>query len=197
VVSCTGTVANGQNVDTSSVGTKTFTVTSRDADDNVTTATVEYQVGTTFRRRLEVLRDQTVALPLTGQADVRRDNAVAFFNNALLDRAWDPQERPATDSNGMNALRQMRQGYLYLRSPNETLSGASAGIQAGLVELIGDIALSRYAEVVAIPGASQSRLNQAKINLDLAAGNPGGAEAFIQYLKAWETLREEQPQYGP
>ena len=110
-------------------------------------------------------------------------------------RAWDAQDRPKTDSNGMNALRQVRQGYLYLRSPEETLAAASASIQTGLLQLMEDIARSRFAEVSASPGASASKLAQAEGNFAIAAADPGGAEAMFQYLKAWETLREEPPQY--
>jgi hypothetical protein len=41
---CTGTVANGANIDTSSVGTKTFTVTSADKAGNSKTVTDTYKV---------------------------------------------------------------------------------------------------------------------------------------------------------
>lgn len=43
--SCTGTVANGVAIDTTSVGTKTFTVTSTDNAGNTATKTVTYKVG--------------------------------------------------------------------------------------------------------------------------------------------------------
>jgi Tol biopolymer transport system component/fibronectin type 3 domain-containing protein len=48
LASCTGTVANGLPVDTSSVGTKSFTVTARDNAGNVGTKTVQYKVEYVF-----------------------------------------------------------------------------------------------------------------------------------------------------
>lgn len=44
VASCIGTVASGQRVDTASVGSKTFTVTARDAAGNQTVVTAQYSV---------------------------------------------------------------------------------------------------------------------------------------------------------
>jgi hypothetical protein len=44
LASCVGTVANGTDIDTSSVGAKTFTVTAKDAAGNVTTKSVTYTV---------------------------------------------------------------------------------------------------------------------------------------------------------
>ena len=44
VASCVGTVANGGGLDTSGVGTKTFTVTARDNAGNQTVKTVSYRV---------------------------------------------------------------------------------------------------------------------------------------------------------
>src|SRR6185312_11206833 len=41
---CVGTVANGANLDTSTVGDHTFTVTATDLAGNVTVQTVHYQV---------------------------------------------------------------------------------------------------------------------------------------------------------
>ena len=45
---CVGTVANGANLDTSTVGDHTFTVTATDVAGNVTTQTVHYQVVYTW-----------------------------------------------------------------------------------------------------------------------------------------------------
>ena len=45
VASCTGTVGNGANIDTGSIGTKTFTVTATDAVGNSATQTVTYTVS--------------------------------------------------------------------------------------------------------------------------------------------------------
>ena len=47
VASCTGTVANGAAIDTSSVGAHTFTVTAADAVGNTSSTTVQYQVVAT------------------------------------------------------------------------------------------------------------------------------------------------------
>jgi Ca2+-binding RTX toxin-like protein len=48
LATCTGTVANGAAVDTSSPGPHTFTVTARDAAGNETVAVARYTVGYTF-----------------------------------------------------------------------------------------------------------------------------------------------------
>jgi hypothetical protein len=45
IATCNGTVANGQPIDTSSTGTKSFTVTATDKAGNQTTKTVKYTVG--------------------------------------------------------------------------------------------------------------------------------------------------------
>jgi hypothetical protein len=47
IESCTGTVANGANVDTSKIGYQTFTVTATDKAGNVTTQSVQYVVNST------------------------------------------------------------------------------------------------------------------------------------------------------
>ena len=52
VVSCAGPVADGQTVDTSSAGDKTFTVEARDAAGNSASASVEYRVIETSGRFL-------------------------------------------------------------------------------------------------------------------------------------------------
>jgi hypothetical protein len=44
IATCTGTVANGQPIDTSSTGTKSFTVTATDKAGNHNTTTIEYTV---------------------------------------------------------------------------------------------------------------------------------------------------------
>ena len=45
---CTGTVANGANINPASTGTKTFTVTATDALGNLSTASVTYSVSYSF-----------------------------------------------------------------------------------------------------------------------------------------------------
>jgi hypothetical protein len=57
IQSCTGTVANGAAIDTTSVGIKTFTVTAIDKAGNQSTETVSYTVG----YAIAVLFDQTKA----------------------------------------------------------------------------------------------------------------------------------------
>jgi hypothetical protein len=44
IATCTGTVANGHRIDTSSLGTKSFTVTATDKQGNTTTKTVHYKI---------------------------------------------------------------------------------------------------------------------------------------------------------
>jgi hypothetical protein len=45
IATCTGTVANGRAIDTSSTGTKQFTVTATDKVGNTTTMTTQYTVS--------------------------------------------------------------------------------------------------------------------------------------------------------
>ena len=45
VASCVGTVTNGSAIDTSTAGTKTFTVTATDNEGKVRTASVTYTVS--------------------------------------------------------------------------------------------------------------------------------------------------------
>ena len=62
VASCQGPVANGRPIDTSSAGTKTFTVTATDTAGNSSTLTVTYSVGRPCRsatsRSSKATRDQ-------------------------------------------------------------------------------------------------------------------------------------------
>ncbi len=58
VVSCVGPVANGQNIDTATVGAKTFTVTATDNAGNVSVKTVTYTVAYAVR----LLYDSTKAV---------------------------------------------------------------------------------------------------------------------------------------
>jgi Tol biopolymer transport system component len=62
-VTCVGTVADGARIDTSSPGTKTFSVTSRDAAGNTTTRSVSYTV---VARRRAIL----FASSRTGNGDI-------------------------------------------------------------------------------------------------------------------------------
>src|SRR4029077_1646373 len=48
IASCVGTVANGANIDTSTIGSHTFTVTGTDKAGNQTVVTTHYTVTYTF-----------------------------------------------------------------------------------------------------------------------------------------------------
>jgi hypothetical protein len=65
VASCVGTRPNGQNIDTSTVGPKTFTVTSTDLSGNPTTATAKYTVVYKFGGFLQPVDN----LPALNQAN--------------------------------------------------------------------------------------------------------------------------------
>jgi hypothetical protein len=155
----------------------------------------------TFREQLSALRQQLASLALEGQADVRRDSAVAFLDSALADPVWDADGVPATNDAGMNGIRNLRSAFSYLRTPNAALAAASAAIQLGLVELDGRIAQARFAEVSGTSDANASRVSQAQTHLTnaaahLAASPPNLAEALLQYQKAWEVLKNEPPQFA-
>ncbi len=69
VASCTGAVANGGNVDTSSVGTKQFQVTSTDGVGNTATVTATYTVHYQFTGFLPtIVNPPTVNAALAGLA---------------------------------------------------------------------------------------------------------------------------------
>jgi hypothetical protein len=151
-------------------------------------------IASPYRAQLRALREQLAALPLTGQADLRRDNAVAFLVRADAESGWADNETPATNSAGRNVFVLIRQSVQYQRSPNEVLAAASAGIQTALIDLAGAMAQARYDEVVATPGASTSRLAQARENLDAAALVPQTIDALYHYVAAWSALQSEPPQ---
>jgi hypothetical protein len=181
-------------------GTTPVTCSATDAAGNPATASFDVTV-LSFREQLTALRDQLAALTLEGQADVRRDSAVAFLDTALADPVWDADGVPATNDAGMNGIRNLRSAFGYLRSPNAALAAASTAIQLGLVELDGRIAKARFAEVSGMPEASASRVSQAQAHLTnaaahLAASPPNPAEALLQYQKAWEVLKNEPPQFA-
>jgi Beta-propeller repeat len=60
IVSCTGTVPNGNDIDTASVGAKTFTVNATDTAGNTNTVAINYNVG----YGVCALYDQSVAVHL-------------------------------------------------------------------------------------------------------------------------------------
>ena len=154
-----------------------------------------------FRAQLADLRGELAALDLAGQADVRRDSAVAFLDTFHAPAGWDAGGSPTASDAGMNQIRAGRSALGYLRTPNATLAAASADIQRGLAELVGRIALERFDAVDGLEGVNPSRLSQAQAHLDLAAGHlaaspPSLAEAYLQYQKAWEVLKNE-PSIAP
>jgi uncharacterized delta-60 repeat protein len=151
--------------------------------------------GASFRAQLEQLRSELAALALTGQqAKVRRHSAVEFLDKALAPAGWTADGRPKTNDDGRAALLQIRQSVQYLRTPNAELAAASAAIQTELSEVIRTIAEERYAEVSTAPGASASRLVQARSALDLAASHPGTIDALYEAINARSVLKNQPPQ---
>jgi hypothetical protein len=149
-----------------------------------------------FRGLLEQLRSELAALPLVGQqAKVRSQSAVEFPDKALAPQGWTADGRPATNDAGRAALLQIRQCVQYLRAPNAELAAASAAIQTALSELVRTIAEARYAVVSTEPGASASRLVQARSALDLAASHPGTIDALYEAINAWSVLKNEPPHH--
>jgi hypothetical protein len=150
-----------------------------------------------FRGQVAGLRDELAALALVGQqAKVRRQSAVEFLDKALVPAGWTADGRPKTNDNGRAALLQIRQCVQYLRTPNAELAAASAAIQRALSELVRAIAEARYADVSLAPGASSSRLLQARTSLDQAAAAPGTIEALYDAINAWSVLKNEPPHYA-
>ena len=168
-------------------GTTNVTCTATDAAGNVATSSFAVVV-VDFRTQLVRLRDQLAALALTGQADVRRDSAVAFLDKALLPASWDGDASLVATSPGILALRQIKMAVDYARTPNAQLAAASAGIRVALIELSRTMAEAFYAERAATPGFSTSRLASARSHLDLAAAQPGTPAALEQVIKAWDNL---------
>jgi len=80
VKSCTGTVPSGSNIDTSSLGTKTFTVNSTDVADNASSQSVSYKV--TYK--ICLLYDPTQPLK---QNEVAIKLEICDFNNVNLSSA--------------------------------------------------------------------------------------------------------------
>ena len=74
VTSCVGTKPVGQNVDTSTLGQKTFTVTSTDLSGNTTTATATYTVTYKFNGFFQPVDN----LPALNQAERRSGMPVKF-----------------------------------------------------------------------------------------------------------------------
>jgi hypothetical protein len=85
-------------------------------------------------------------------------------------------------------MRQAWTAVKYLHSPSEELNAATAAYQVGILELMRTMAEAFYAERLALPGFSASRLNNARSHLDLAAANTGTIYAGDQSIKAWDNL---------
>lgn len=62
VASCTGTVATGASIDTSTLGSKTFTVTATDTAGNAQTTTVTYTVADTIKPTISLVTPTTGAV---------------------------------------------------------------------------------------------------------------------------------------
>lgn len=182
-------------------GATTVSCTAGDAHGNVGTSSFSVTV-LDFRQQLLALREQAVALPgLEGQAEVRLRSAVEFLDKFLAALGWDADGSPATNDAGMNAIRNGRSALNYLRTPSATLAGASAAIQLGLAELMGRIAQARLDEVDGTAGANGSRVSQAHAHFNLGAGYmsaspPNLGEAYLQFQKVCEVVKNEPPAFG-
>ena len=176
------------------VGVTTVTCTARDASGNEAVRSFSVTV-VGFPGQGNGLVDEIGALPLSGQADVRRDSAQQFCVNAFDPANWASNGMPRTNDAGRYALLQIRQCVLYLKGPPAEVATASAAIRLALIDLVCRIAHIRYDEVRVAPGANASRLVQAKTSLDQADAAPGTDEALFDCVNAWSILRAEPPQY--
>jgi hypothetical protein len=110
VQSCVGTVPNGQNVDTSSVGPKTFTVTSTDLGGRQTTKTVSYFVRYGFTGFLDPINNPPKINNANPGDKVQlewqlRDGTGGYIRDlstvvSVYDRAVDCTARPLTEGDG-------------------------------------------------------------------------------------------------
>jgi len=148
-----------------------------------------------FRDQVSDLNDAIANLPLTGQADVRRDSALQFCQNAFAPANWASNSMPRTNDAGRFALTEIRQCVLYLMGPPTEVATASASIRLALINLVCTVAHARYDEVKVASGANASRLVQAKTSLDQADAAPGTNGALFDCVNAWSILRNEPPQY--
>jgi probable HAF family extracellular repeat protein len=178
------------------LGDTTVACTATDASGNTASATFVVHVRSALEQ-LVGAGDDLEGLALTGrQANVRRDSALAFLEVASEPLRWTTDGgQPRTSDEGRYALLRIRQTVQYLRTPDAELAGASASIRQRLIGLVGMLARSRYDEVSSTPGASTSRLVQARTSLEQAAEQPGTIEALYDYVNAWTVLRAEAPQH--
>ena len=176
------------------IGVTTVVCTATDASGNRSERSFTITV-VGFRDQVKDLNDAIANLPLTGQADLRRDNALQFCQNAFAPGNWASNSMPRTNDAGRFALLEIRQCVLYLRGPPTEVATASASIRLTLINLVCRIAHIRYDEVRVAPGANSSRLVQAKTSLDQADAAPGADEALFDCVNAWSILRNEPPQY--
>ena len=147
-----------------------------------------------FRTQLTDLRDQLVALrpSLQGaQAKLRLDSAVGFLNHALEPQGWVGQDVALNDA-GYNALQQLRQAVLRIEAPEEELHDKGATIQRGLIDLARRIAHARV-DAASAAGADPRKLALARQHLAEAAQAPSQLNALVQYIRAWNALRNEPP----
>ncbi len=176
------------------IGVTTVTCTAQDASGNQAVRSFTITV-VGFRDQVKDLNDAIANLPLTGQADLRRDNALQFCQNAFAPGNWASNSMPRTNDAGRFALLEIRQCVLYLKGPPTEVATASASIRLTLINLVCRIAHIRYDEVRVAPGANSSRLVQARTSLDQADAAPGTDEALFDCVNAWAILRNEPPQY--
>jgi uncharacterized delta-60 repeat protein len=176
------------------IGTTTVTCVATDASGNRSKRSFRVIV-VGFHDQLGGLTDEIANLPLTGQADVRRDNALQFCINAFWWGYWATNTMPRTNDDGRFALSEIRQCVLYLKGPPAEVGTASESIRLALIDLVCRIAHSRYDEVSVAPGANASRLVQARTSLDQADAAPGTDGALFDCVNAWSILQNEPPQY--
>jgi uncharacterized delta-60 repeat protein len=176
------------------VGTTTVTCAATDATGNRSERSFRIIV-VGFRDQVGDLLDAIANLPLTGQADVRRDSALQFCVNAFAPANWASNGMPRTNDAGRFALQEIRQCVLYLMGPPAEVATASASIRLALITLVCRIAHLRYDEVNASGGANGSRLVQARTSLEQADAAPGTNGALFDCVNAWAILRNEPPQY--
>ena len=176
------------------IGTTTVTCAATDASGNRSERSFRVIV-VGFRDQVGDLLDAIANLPLTGQADVRRDSALQFCVNAFAPANWASNSMPRTNDAGRYALLEIRQCVLYLKGPPAEVGTASSPIRLALINLVCRIAHIRYDEVRVAPGANSSRLVQARTSLDQADAAPGTDEALFDCVSAWSILRNEPPQY--
>jgi len=126
VTQCSGTVANGSTIDTSTVGTKSFTVTAVDNAGNTTIRTVNYTV---YPPQLTALSPAQIWLGLKNSDDVgtKFDLLAEVYRNGALIGSGQTNDVPGGGSGFNNAV--LRTINLGLPSAVGILPGDSLSIR--------------------------------------------------------------------